>query len=111
MSTADFNMLCQRFVVAIEQRQGGFWETARLSTKCHSSRGSTRTAPANVVRQADSPVELPGIKPICATPLTLRRLETMVMTGCLALAELALDQDFDTRDTQVLDAEAARRFT
>jgi hypothetical protein len=37
----------------------------------------------------------------CATPLTLQRLETMVVMGCLTLAELALDQDFDARDTQV----------
>lgn len=36
-----------------------------------------------------------------ATPVTLRRLETTVVIGCLTLAELALDQDFDTRDTQV----------
>jgi hypothetical protein len=34
-------------------------------------------------------------------PLTLQRLETMVLLGCLTLAELALDQDFGARDTQV----------
>jgi len=36
-----------------------------------------------------------------ATPATLRRLESMVVLGCLALAELALDQDFAARDTHV----------
>jgi hypothetical protein len=37
----------------------------------------------------------------CATPLTRQRLETMVQSGCLTFAELALDQQFDARDTQV----------
>jgi len=32
-----------------------------------------------------------------ATPLTMQRLETMVESGCLTLAELALDQQFDAR--------------
>ncbi|OBH13738.1 hypothetical protein A9X03_24280 [Mycobacterium sp. E1715] len=36
-----------------------------------------------------------------ATPLTQRRLETMVVSGCLTLAELALDQAFAARDTWV----------
>lgn len=36
-----------------------------------------------------------------ATPATLRRLEKRVVTGCLSLAELSLDQDFAARDTQV----------
>jgi hypothetical protein len=36
-----------------------------------------------------------------AAPMTLQRLESMVILGCLTLAELALDQDFDARDTQV----------
>jgi hypothetical protein len=35
------------------------------------------------------------------TPETLRRLETRVVLGCLTLAQLALDQDFAARDTQV----------
>ena len=34
-------------------------------------------------------------------PATLRRLKTLVVSGCLALAELALDQDFAARDTHV----------
>jgi hypothetical protein len=37
-----------------------------------------------------------------AIPVTLRRLESVVVLGCLTLAELALDQDFHARDTQVL---------
>ena len=37
----------------------------------------------------------------CAMPLTMQRLETMVQSGCLTLAELALDQDFEARDTWV----------
>jgi hypothetical protein len=36
-----------------------------------------------------------------AAPATLRQLETRVVSGCLALAELALDQDFAARDTHV----------
>jgi hypothetical protein len=36
-----------------------------------------------------------------AAPATLRQLETRVVLGCLALAELALDQDFTARDTHV----------
>jgi hypothetical protein len=36
-----------------------------------------------------------------ATPVTQRRLESMVVLGCVALAELALDQEFEARDTQV----------
>jgi hypothetical protein len=36
-----------------------------------------------------------------AGPATLRRLKTLVVSGCLALAELALDQDFAARDTHV----------
>jgi hypothetical protein len=36
-----------------------------------------------------------------ANPLTLERLEMTVQLGCLTLAELALDQDFDARDTWV----------
>ncbi|OBG19594.1 hypothetical protein [Mycobacterium sp. 852002-51057_SCH5723018] len=36
-----------------------------------------------------------------AAPTTLRQLKTRVVSGCLALAELALDQDFAPRDTQV----------
>lgn len=36
-----------------------------------------------------------------AAPATLRQLETRVVLGCLALAELALDQDFAARDTHV----------
>ncbi len=36
-----------------------------------------------------------------AHPATLRRLKTLVVSGCLALAELALDQDFAARDTHV----------
>jgi ApeA N-terminal domain 1 len=36
-----------------------------------------------------------------ATPLTLQRLETMVESACLTLAELALDQGFEARDTWV----------
>jgi hypothetical protein len=36
-----------------------------------------------------------------ARPATLRRLKTLVVSGCLALAELALDQDFAARDTHV----------
>jgi hypothetical protein len=36
-----------------------------------------------------------------ATPATLGRLESLVVLGCLTLAELVLDQDFDARDTQV----------
>jgi hypothetical protein len=36
-----------------------------------------------------------------ATPATLGRLEARVVMACLTLAELALDQDFAARDTQV----------
>ena len=36
-----------------------------------------------------------------AAPATLRQLKTRVVSGCLALAELALDQDFAARDTHV----------
>ena len=36
-----------------------------------------------------------------AAPATLRQLKTRVVSGCLALAELALDQDFTARDTHV----------
>jgi len=36
-----------------------------------------------------------------AAPATLRQLKTRVVLGCLALAELALDQDFAPRDTHV----------
>ena len=36
-----------------------------------------------------------------ARPATLRQLKTLVVSGCLALAELALDQDFAARDTHV----------
>jgi hypothetical protein len=36
-----------------------------------------------------------------ASPATLRQLRTRVVLGCLALAELALDQDFAARDTHV----------
>jgi ApeA N-terminal domain 1 len=36
-----------------------------------------------------------------AAPATLRQLKTRVVLGCLALAELALDQDFAARDTHV----------
>jgi hypothetical protein len=36
-----------------------------------------------------------------ATPATLARLEARIVMGCLTLAELALDQDFAARDTQV----------
>jgi ApeA N-terminal domain 1 len=36
-----------------------------------------------------------------ATPAVLRRLESRVVLGCVTLAELALDQDFASRDTQV----------
>jgi hypothetical protein len=36
-----------------------------------------------------------------AAPLTQERLEMMVQSGCLTLAELALDQDFEARDTWV----------
>ena len=36
-----------------------------------------------------------------ASPVTLGRLESLVVLGCLTLAELVLDQDFDARDTQV----------
>lgn len=36
-----------------------------------------------------------------AIPVTLERLEMMVQSGCLTLAELALDQDFEARDTWV----------
>jgi hypothetical protein len=36
-----------------------------------------------------------------AGPATLRRLKTLVVAGCLTLAELALDQDFAARDTHV----------
>jgi hypothetical protein len=36
-----------------------------------------------------------------AAPATLRELKTRVVLGCLALAELALDQDFAARDTHV----------
>jgi hypothetical protein len=35
------------------------------------------------------------------TPMTLERLEATVVMGCLTLTELALDQLFDARDTQV----------
>jgi ApeA N-terminal domain 1 len=36
-----------------------------------------------------------------AAPATLRQLKTRVVSGCLALAELVLDQDFAARDTHV----------
>jgi len=36
-----------------------------------------------------------------AAPATLRELKSRVVLGCLALAELALDQDFAARDTHV----------
>jgi len=36
-----------------------------------------------------------------AAPATLRELKTTVVSGCLALAELAVDQDFVARDTHV----------
>jgi ApeA N-terminal domain 1 len=36
-----------------------------------------------------------------AAPATLRQLKTTAVLGCLALAELALDQDFAARDTHV----------
>jgi hypothetical protein len=36
-----------------------------------------------------------------ATPATLDRLESRVVLGCRTLAELALDQEFEARDTQV----------
>lgn len=36
-----------------------------------------------------------------AAPATLRQLKTRVVLGCLALVELALDQDFAARDTHV----------
>ncbi|BBX56954.1 hypothetical protein MSHO_22990 [Mycobacterium shottsii] len=36
-----------------------------------------------------------------ASPVTQQRLHTVVISGCLTLAELALDQDFHARDTQV----------
>lgn len=38
---------------------------------------------------------------IPATPQTLGQLESMVVLGCLTLAELALDQDFTSRDMSV----------
>jgi hypothetical protein len=36
-----------------------------------------------------------------ATPATLRQLESRVVLGCLTLAQLALDQDFEARDTHL----------
>jgi hypothetical protein len=36
-----------------------------------------------------------------ATPATMMQLETRVVGGCLTLAQLALDQDFDARDMHV----------
>ena len=36
-----------------------------------------------------------------AAPATLRQLKTRVVSGCLALAELVLDQDFAARDTHL----------